>query len=207
MSAVRRRAALSTLQQVTTQEPDSPRSLQPGLDRDLEAVCLKCLRKEPAARYGSAEDLVEDLRHWLAGEPMKARLPALASQVHWWLRQNFGATGRTVALGAGFGLLASLVFWAITFLPIMNLRAAVYARLPGLARPWLGLVLGGARVAARRPGGGRLCGHLPSRLGHRPACAAAELAGRHRRRPGRRAGSTQPGQPARSLRPRPTASS
>jgi serine/threonine-protein kinase len=50
-----------------------PSRLCPGLPADLEAVCLKCLQKEPGDRYASAGDLAEDLERWLAGQPTRAR--------------------------------------------------------------------------------------------------------------------------------------
>lgn len=53
--------------------PPRPARLAPGLDRDLEAVILKSLAREPEARYASVDDLRQDLLQWLAGAPVAAR--------------------------------------------------------------------------------------------------------------------------------------
>jgi tetratricopeptide (TPR) repeat protein/tRNA A-37 threonylcarbamoyl transferase component Bud32 len=66
-------SAMDTVQQVLALEPVPPSRLRQRLPRDLETVCLKCLRKEPDKRYGSALELAEDLRHFQAGEPIRAR--------------------------------------------------------------------------------------------------------------------------------------
>jgi hypothetical protein len=64
---------------VATEEPLPPRRIEPGCPRDLEAVCLKCLQKDPAGRYASAQALADDLGRFLAGEPTVAR-PAKAGE-------------------------------------------------------------------------------------------------------------------------------
>jgi hypothetical protein len=75
-------SAVSLLTQVANTEPIPPSRLRRGVPRDLEAVVLKCLEKNPAKRYASAAALAEDLRRFLAGEPTQARpLTALGRTV------------------------------------------------------------------------------------------------------------------------------
>ena len=62
-----------TLQDVVNKEPISPRLLNPSVPRDLETLCLKCLEKEPARRYSTAQALAEDLDRFLKREPIRAR--------------------------------------------------------------------------------------------------------------------------------------
>jgi WD40 repeat protein len=69
-------------------EPPSLRARNPKVDRDLETICLKCLEKEPARRYDSAEALANDLRHWLNGEPIDARRTRLPEKVLKWARRK-----------------------------------------------------------------------------------------------------------------------
>src|SRR5580765_4342150 len=54
-------------------EPRQPRLLNPKVDRDLSAICLKCLEKDPKRRYSSPLALAEDLEHWLKHEPIRAK--------------------------------------------------------------------------------------------------------------------------------------
>ena len=65
--------AWEVIQQVRTAEPAPPSTLQPGIARDLETICLKCLQKEPEKRYGSSQAMAEDLQRFLNNEPILAR--------------------------------------------------------------------------------------------------------------------------------------
>jgi serine/threonine-protein kinase len=66
-------SAPEILRQVRQARPTPPRALNRGVSRDLEAVCLKCLQKDPARRYPGARDLGDDLRRCLTGAPVLAR--------------------------------------------------------------------------------------------------------------------------------------
>ena len=90
---------LETLEQVKTADPVPPSRLVPGLPRDAETIALKCLQKDPAKRYASAESLAEDLRRFLEDRPIRARRISSAERLLRWGRRN-----KLVA-----GLLASLV--------------------------------------------------------------------------------------------------
>jgi WD40 repeat protein len=77
-----------TLVQVSTQEPLAPSRRREKLSRDLEAICLKCLSKEPPERYATAGELAADLRRYLAGQPTLARPANLAGRATKWVRRR-----------------------------------------------------------------------------------------------------------------------
>ncbi len=61
------------LSKVISSDPPSPRHFERAIPRDLESICLKTMSKEPRHRYASARELADDLRHFLEGEPVRAR--------------------------------------------------------------------------------------------------------------------------------------
>lgn len=76
------------LEQVLHREPVSPRVLNPSVPRDLETICLKCLEKEPARRYGTAAEMGEDLGRHLKSETIVAR-PVSPPEKAWrWCRRK-----------------------------------------------------------------------------------------------------------------------
>jgi len=100
-----------TLEQVRLQDPLSPRRLQPKVPRDLETICLKCLEKEPHKRYPSARALAEDLRRFLAGEPIQARPTPLWERGRKWAKRRPALTALLVVSIMAVGSLLGGGIW------------------------------------------------------------------------------------------------
>ena len=81
-------SVIDTLLQVVEREPERPRSLKPGIDRDLESICLKCLEKDPQRRYSTADALAEDLDAYLSGEPVLAEVSSTGRLMRMLLRET-----------------------------------------------------------------------------------------------------------------------
>ena len=81
------------------------------MSRDLETICLKCLEKEPARRYASAELLAEELDRFARGEPILARPSTSLERMIKWTRRKPALAGALAALVLVFGLGFSGVLW------------------------------------------------------------------------------------------------
>jgi tetratricopeptide (TPR) repeat protein len=127
-------SVLETLEQVRTREPQPPSVSNPQISRDLQTICLKCLRKEASERYASAEELADDLERWLAGKPITARPPTMWERAAKWTRRH------SAAVAASMGVLMVMV---------IGLAAAliVIARTRDVAREQRRIALGKSREA------------------------------------------------------------
>lgn len=105
--------AHEVIAQILHADPAPPRSLAPGLARDLETIIVKCLAKEPGERYPTAEALAEDLRAFLSGRPIAARPPNWSERAVRWARKHRRTTA-VAAFSAGAATLlvvGSLLAW------------------------------------------------------------------------------------------------
>ncbi len=88
------------LQALTFAEPVAPRRFRPRLPRDLETIALKAIEKEPTRRYPTAEAMAEDLRRFLAGEPIWAQPLRVWERIAKWARRRPAQAVLSTALAA-----------------------------------------------------------------------------------------------------------
>jgi tetratricopeptide (TPR) repeat protein/predicted Ser/Thr protein kinase len=102
---------LETLEQVRTHEPTPPSRVRRDVPRDLEWICLKCLRKEPQDRYSTAAELADDLRRFAEDRPIAAR-PAGRFERAWrWCRRNRAIAMLSAALLLSLAAGMSVSVW------------------------------------------------------------------------------------------------
>jgi len=100
---------LETLRLAIDAPPPAPRAFNASIPRDLELICLKCLAKEPSARYRSAAAVADDLDRWLEGRTILARRSTPIERTWRWTKRNPIVTALSGAL------LIVLLSFLITF--------------------------------------------------------------------------------------------
>jgi tetratricopeptide (TPR) repeat protein len=102
---------LDTLEQVRCQEPVPPNRFQPGVPRDLETICLKCLQKDKLKRYATSEALADDLRRFLNAEPICARPAGMWERGLKWARRRPATAALVGVLAVALGGLVGGILW------------------------------------------------------------------------------------------------
>ncbi|MHC4780947.1 MAG: serine/threonine-protein kinase, partial [Planctomycetota bacterium] len=98
---------INVIKKMLTEDAISPRKSNPGISKDIETICLKCLEKDPARRYASALALAEDLARTLEGRPILARPISRPARLWRRAKRNKAATAGIVGmalLGLALGL-------------------------------------------------------------------------------------------------------
>ena len=116
-------SVLETMAQVIHEDPVPPRRLVGNIPVDLEAVCLKCLEKEPARRYASAEALAEDLHRIQEGRQTIARPMTAVERIWRWCRRN-----RAMASLLAVLVLTLVTATTVTSVGLVRARRAEEAR-------------------------------------------------------------------------------
>lgn len=112
----RGRDVKDTLSHVLNDEPAAPKSKRRDIPADLDAICLKCLAKEPSQRYASARELADELGRYMRGEAVVARAPNWLERLRRWVERNQWQT------------VAYLVFAGGIVISTNEMRAAMQAR-------------------------------------------------------------------------------
>jgi serine/threonine-protein kinase len=122
--------AYQTMRLLLDTEPRQPRLWNRKIDRDLSAVCLKCLEKDPRQRYPSALALAEELERWLRREPIRAKRSGFFTRSRKWVQRNPAIAALmmlSVVLATGLGVMiwehesVSRIPAGIAVLPFENL--------------------------------------------------------------------------------------
>jgi serine/threonine protein kinase/Flp pilus assembly protein TadD len=79
-------------------EPRPPRHLNKAVPVELETIVLKAMEKDPAERYGTAQELADDLRRFLEDRPIRAKRPTLVQRARKWTRRHRSLVGAAVAV-------------------------------------------------------------------------------------------------------------
>ncbi|WP_372367674.1 protein kinase [Candidatus Uabimicrobium sp. HlEnr_7] len=104
---------INIVMQILSMDPVRPSVLNPDVPGELEAICLKCLEKDPNRRYHSAKALAKDLQNFIENRPVSAKPPSIWSVTYKFILRHRLAvfTGIAVYLLVVIGAIFSVVQW------------------------------------------------------------------------------------------------
>jgi serine/threonine-protein kinase len=133
---------IDTLMQAMESEATLPSKLNRSVPKPLESICMKCLEKQPAARYRSAAALAEDLGRFLREEPVEARSADTWQRIRRWSRRESPLVAHLV------GLLAVFVTVQITYL-LIGTDLPYHLKHSGILLLWMAVSVGAQRLINR----------------------------------------------------------
>jgi serine/threonine protein kinase/Flp pilus assembly protein TadD len=102
------------LRRIASEEPVPPRRRNRAVPAELEVVVLKAMEKDPADRYGTAQELAGDLQHFLDDKPINARRPTLLQRLRRWGRRHQPLVWSAVVFGLlTLGVVAASLGWVV----------------------------------------------------------------------------------------------
>lgn len=101
----------ATMRAIETSTPLGPDRINPAVSRDLAAICLKCLEKEPKHQYADSQQLHDDLENFLQHRPVVARQTGKLTQFGRWCRRNPGLAGMSMLAFGSLAIGLLLVSW------------------------------------------------------------------------------------------------
>lgn len=148
-------------------DPISPRLLNPSVPRDLETICLKCLEKDPARRYATAQAVADELGRFIRDEPIQARPSRITGKLWRWCRRRpavAALSASVLLLLVAIALSSSVAAWRV------NRARASEQRANGDLRDTVNsLELQRAETFFRNGDAGTAVAHLSALLRHDPS--------------------------------------
>jgi hypothetical protein len=112
---------IDTVMQVINNEPVPATLLNPNIDKDLETICHKCLEKDPALRYATAEALAQDLQNFLDGNSISARSSNVLGRLTRMLERS--------QHDADFATWSSMVLWMAAIVGFQHILIFLFMQL------------------------------------------------------------------------------
>jgi tetratricopeptide (TPR) repeat protein/serine/threonine protein kinase len=164
------------LRQIAFEEPRPPRRLNKAIPLELETIVAKAMEKNPADRYATAQELADDLHHFLKDEPIRAKRPTLMLRMRKWGRRHTAVVwSAAVCATLGSAMLAGSIAW--TARDLAAHRAETERLIAGMLdesvlwqqKRQTPEALAAARRAAALPAGAAVDERLTKRVGARLA--------------------------------------
>ncbi len=139
----------SLLVKIVSEPAPSPRTFDKTVPKDLETICLRCLEKEPAKRFESAQELADEIHRFRRGEPILSRPITEVERLYRWCRRNQTASTLFAAVVVT-GLLGGVVSGTFSYLDKQHTQAEARKQQREMARQEAELAMERAKAAKLR---------------------------------------------------------